>query len=769
MNRNIYYCQTVAFLFFILSSNLLSWGPHSEITKAALDVLPCAEKIKSVAGENNFSILPRYSLMSDELCQDLTEFYVDDYLLSRYLPRYIEHRMPEVRQGITPHFRRVLQAFRTETYSEVCRQLGPLLHYVEDMGAPPHAMPVYGPEHGPMENWVNIEKINISGYQPVLLGKTEEEALSGLLNRLDRLTAFTVERAEKIFPLVKKGESERSNVEPVVLECALETARVVSDMLYTVFTIGLSYRKDEGAVLKGTVSFSEFPFHKEKGARIILLDNIQYSKLSGKEPEEKVIYLSATNYTTHTDKEGHYEFYNLPEGEYRILVERTGSRTAISEPVKLEKGKTSNLNISLLPSNPPRNFVRNGDFKLYYLSKDMPDWWFKKTSWMYPGVYPTSAIIHIPSKTSFRCGAIKKDTDVKISFQFRETLWGNPLTTLTLQKGQTEEEVFYQTKDKDMFAVVVIETEKPLKEVVERVWISETTLDKRKVEISKDSGSEKAESVSNRDSGLLIHFKFDEGAGNSVKDSAGGCIGNISGNFSWVEGKEGYAISFNGMDTKLMVSGTEALSSSVVTLSAWIKTTSKTPGTIVEKWKSNTEPGYRLSYVPPNINMVIYYTGGSKTISGKIPVDDGQWHYVAGTYNGKEMKIYIDGKEVYSEPLGQDISKGNNASITIGYREWQGGSSFFNGVIDEVKIYNRNFFLDSELSALLEKFSQMLKDVTPSSPASKEKKENFLKKITEAEEVLLSGSDEKKEITLNAMKSLIPEIQKLQIEALIEN
>lgn len=476
MKRIKKFQRVIIFFFFVFFSNISAWGPHDRITGAALKVLPHFEKIKNTLEEKNFNLLPTYSWIPDQRGQDLKSFYADDYILTKELPHYIDHRMPDVKKAIEPHFKRALQALKTETPTEACRWLGPLLHYVEDIGAPPHAMRISGPEHAYMENWVKPEMIDITGYTPVLLGKTDQEALKGLMDRLDKLVAFSVERGQKMLPLVKKGESERPKVEPLVLECAIETAKVVADTLYTLFTLGLQ-GKDEGAGVKGVINFPEFPFHKEKGARIILLDNYKYSKLLGSVTEGELLYLSSTEYSTHTDKDGRYEFRNLPEGEYRLLVERVGAQTKISDPIKLEKGKFVTLNLSLSPTTPPRNFVRNSDFKVYSYSKEMPDWWFKKTpAGMLPRSEYSTSVVLLPSNTSLRCGGILKNSKTKLHFHFKEA--GQPGETFTIQNKKSENgsgEILYKTKEKEIFAFIVIETEKSLREAVECVWISEDT------------------------------------------------------------------------------------------------------------------------------------------------------------------------------------------------------------------------------------------------------------------------------------------------------
>ena len=139
-----------------------AWGPHTTITQEALKVVPEAARWRAALGQENFSALTNYSLLPDQRGQDLKTFYADDYLLIRRMPRHPGHVMPDVQETFEPFFRRALQALRTETPANACRQIGPILHFVEDVGAPPHAKEKC-PHHTELENWVRADQIDITG------------------------------------------------------------------------------------------------------------------------------------------------------------------------------------------------------------------------------------------------------------------------------------------------------------------------------------------------------------------------------------------------------------------------------------------------------------------------------------------------------------------------------------------------------------------------------------------------------------------------------
>ncbi len=198
-----------------------AWGPHPQITRAAIKVLPDQARWKAALGTENLAALADYCWMPDERGMDMGAYYADDYLLIRQMPRHVNHCMPDVRQTFVPYFRRALQALRTETPVNACRQLGSLVHFVEDTGAPPHAREQC-PHHSELENWVRAEQIVIKGYQPRLLGKTDAEAEAGFLRRMAGLVQFSKARAERALPLVSQPKPDRAQVEPIILKSALE-------------------------------------------------------------------------------------------------------------------------------------------------------------------------------------------------------------------------------------------------------------------------------------------------------------------------------------------------------------------------------------------------------------------------------------------------------------------------------------------------------------------------------------------------------------------
>ena len=111
----------------------------------------------------------------------------------------------------------------------------------------------------------------------------------------------------------------------------------------------------------------------------------------------------------------------------------------------------------------------------------------------------------------------------------------------------------------------------------------------------------------------------------------------------------------------------------------------------------------------PNKPSIAFRMSGPGTVYSKVTVTDETWYHAAGTYDGKSVKIYIDGK--LSNELGATAPIAiTNDVLTIGANS-NGTSNRFDGIIDEVGIYNRGLTEDE--------VQETMKGFTPVKPKGK--------------------------------------------------
>ncbi len=78
--------------------------------------------------------------------------------------------------------------------------------------------------------------------------------------------------------------------------------------------------------------------------------------------------------------------------------------------------------------------------------------------------------------------------------------------------------------------------------------------------------------------------------------------------------------------------------------------------------------------------------GGQLAIAydNTITLNLSQWYHVVGTYDGSTIVLYLDGQLIDSNPASIPIGQ-NMVPVTICRRQEKNS---FNGLIDEVRIYN---------------------------------------------------------------------------------
>ena len=107
----------------------------------------------------------------------------------------------------------------------------------------------------------------------------------------------------------------------------------------------------------------------------------------------------------------------------------------------------------------------------------------------------------------------------------------------------------------------------------------------------------------------------------------------------------------------------------------------------------------------PDKPSIAFRMKGPGTIYSTVTVEEETWYHAAGTYDGKSIKIYIDG-ELSNEMNAASPIATTTDVLTIGANK-DGASNRFDGVIDEVGIFNRALTPD-EVKQTMEGFDRML-------------------------------------------------------------
>ncbi|HML75191.1 MAG TPA: CotH kinase family protein, partial [Anaerohalosphaeraceae bacterium] len=199
------------------------------------------------------------------------------------------------------------------------------------------------------------------------------------------------------------------------------------------------------------------------------------------------------------------------------------------------------------------------------------------------------------------------------------------------------------------------------------------------------------------ETGLVLHWKFDETSGLYAADASGwGKTGTVYG-ASWnpTGGTIGGALQFNQADNYVYayveghpstifrgIAGTNPRS-----CTAWIKTDQPSGG--IMAWGSELNSQLWLVWVDEK-GLLRVDVGGGYIIGTTLLTDD-LWHHIAVTSNGTStdnIALYVDGR---LETLGGVVSQSVNTASTLPMTLGKYYSTFkvFNGLIDDVRVYNR--------------------------------------------------------------------------------
>jgi hypothetical protein len=203
--------------------------------------------------------------------------------------------------------------------------------------------------------------------------------------------------------------------------------------------------------------------------------------------------------------------------------------------------------------------------------------------------------------------------------------------------------------------------------------------------------------------GLVLWLKLDEGSGTTVADSSGyGNSGTLysgatvcsnpptAGCPTWVDGKIGKALSFDGVDDYVDLRSRSSLDiTNQITITAWVKFTGTTQQNIYSRGEYyGGKLGVEATIISKQPNFWLGNGVTAQYLTASQVLTENEWHYLAFVWDGTIKKIYIDDKsdpstQTFTGPISywhQNAMIGRRSSVSMAY---------FNGTIDEVRIYNR--------------------------------------------------------------------------------
>ena len=140
----------------------------------------------------------------------------------------------------------------------------------------------------------------------------------------------------------------------------------------------------------------------------------------------------------------------------------------------------------------------------------------------------------------------------------------------------------------------------------------------------------------------------------------------------------------------IQVDRSAASSSTGLTISAWIR-----PSKVNDHWQTivRREDSWRRQLLAIGgtgdtwgLWIGAGIAGGYQEFGAAVDrkiLSDGNWHHVAGTFDGKQLVLYVDGKQVGSKPLEGKIQMQSTGPMSVGAH----ANEPFHGELNDIRIY----------------------------------------------------------------------------------
>jgi 7,8-dihydropterin-6-yl-methyl-4-(beta-D-ribofuranosyl)aminobenzene 5'-phosphate synthase len=197
---------------------------------------------------------------------------------------------------------------------------------------------------------------------------------------------------------------------------------------------------------------------------------------------------------------------------------------------------------------------------------------------------------------------------------------------------------------------------------------------------------------------LVAYWKLDEVEGDIAYNSIGDNHGILSGNPTWQpdSGQVAGTLEFDGIYDYISTDFVLNPGDGPFSTFAWIK--GGAPGQVIiaqtdgigtgETWLgiAASDGSLMTGLMPPQVGRTVIFPLESQSF-----ITDGQWHYIGFVWDGSYRSLYVDGTEVARDanPITLAPLKSATGGLYIGTGKDLDTGTFFSGMIDDVRIYNK--------------------------------------------------------------------------------
>ncbi|MEM8994741.1 MAG: LamG domain-containing protein [Acidobacteriota bacterium] len=152
-------------------------------------------------------------------------------------------------------------------------------------------------------------------------------------------------------------------------------------------------------------------------------------------------------------------------------------------------------------------------------------------------------------------------------------------------------------------------------------------------------------------------------------------------------GAVGGGLRFDGVDDEVRSKGSRGAIDQLYsfTVAAWVRTLADGRWQTVFDKRDSLEDGWDL-YIDPRGRGFLRVD--AETLGGERVITDGEWHHLAGLFDGEGLRLYVDGQLDRSRYLGRRPPVETSREVAAG-RNFAGRRDAFEGGLDEMRIYGR--------------------------------------------------------------------------------
>jgi acyl-CoA thioesterase-1 len=193
--------------------------------------------------------------------------------------------------------------------------------------------------------------------------------------------------------------------------------------------------------------------------------------------------------------------------------------------------------------------------------------------------------------------------------------------------------------------------------------------------------------------GIVAHWKFDEAQGEVAHDSLGRLSGTVHGSAIWQPdaGRIGGALSFDGVDDYVSAGAPLNPGAGPFTVFVWVK--GGRPGQVIFSQSNKTGTGEVWLGTDAATGAVLTrLTDGSRITQPLISqavITDGVWHSLRLAWDGSGRHLHVDGQEVAADKRKLNPLRSSDADFYMGAGKDLEAGSFWGGLLDDIRFYNR--------------------------------------------------------------------------------